>query len=72
MRGVSLLIIPALLIRTSRWPNSFDTLEAAAEMDDWSVTSSWRRENEAFGWEVWSFSRAAWPLVRERLPIMMW
>jgi hypothetical protein len=65
--------MPALLMSTSRRPNSVSTEEKAALMEVLEVTSSCRSEmvDLTSSWDFRS-DRAFWPFSRERLPMMTW
>ena len=72
LRSDAGLLIPALLIRTSRLPKSLSIDEAAALMLASSVMSSWIRDRFACGFSSWICRRAFWPFSDERDPMITW
>jgi len=65
-------MIPALLMRTSRRPNSLETFSVAAVMESWSVTSRGIKEKVAWGFWLWRSERAFSPFSRVRLVMITW
>jgi hypothetical protein len=65
-------MLPALLMRTSKWSNSSVTEVAAAAMEALSVKSSRTKKVVDGKLAAWSSESAVWPRSREREPITMW
>ena len=65
--------IPALLMRTSRWPGLALTCSKAFSIDSSLVRSTWTTSTVLVdsGHSLWRVSIASFPFSRERLPRKM-